>query len=123
MRTRCHSRIDATCMQRICGAKSSGPAEPLRRAQQYYGAFHLICTAPCCRDEHDGSTIEESEESMDKNRVEGTKHEIKGGVKEAAGKVTGNHAREAAGNIEKNAGKIQKEIGKANDEARKDQHR
>jgi uncharacterized protein YjbJ (UPF0337 family) len=63
------------------------------------------------------------ERTMDKNRIEGTKHEIKGGVKEAAGKVTGNHAREMAGNLEKNAGKIQKEVGKANDQARKQQDR
>jgi uncharacterized protein YjbJ (UPF0337 family) len=63
------------------------------------------------------------EKSMDKNRIEGTKHEIKGGVKEAAGKVTGNHARELSGNLEKNAGKIQKEVGKANDQARKQEDR
>jgi uncharacterized protein YjbJ (UPF0337 family) len=63
------------------------------------------------------------EKTMDKNRIEGTKHEIKGGAKEAAGKVTGNHARELSGNLEKNAGKIQKEVGKANDQARKQEDR
>jgi uncharacterized protein YjbJ (UPF0337 family) len=62
---------------------------------------------------------ESSEDSMDKNRIEGTARQMKGIVREAVGKATGSRGTQMRGAAERMAGKVQAKLGAAADAVRR----
>lgn len=59
------------------------------------------------------------EDTMDKNRIEGTARQMKGIVREAVGKATGSRGTQIRGTAEKMAGKMQAKLGAAADAVRR----
>lgn len=53
----------------------------------------------------------ETEDTMDKDRIEGSVEQAKGKIKEVAGKATGDSKLETEGTIQKNTGKVQNAVG------------
>jgi uncharacterized protein YjbJ (UPF0337 family) len=70
------------------------------------------CGPFLCRDFH------AKDNTMDKDRIEGTATQAKGAVKEAVGKVTGDAKLKSEGAADKAAGKVQNAVGGVKDAVR-----
>lgn len=58
------------------------------------------------------------ENTMDKNRIEGSADKAKGSIKDTAGKVLGNDRLRAEGQADKVKGEVKKTVGEAADKTR-----